>query len=91
MGGVIGVAPDYSRLPGGIDVVGVGAPASTWSASARRHHRGRRALHPCDTASVSHGAVGFSLTAAARLASRSGYGVVVRPAVFGLLRGSPLQ
>ena len=30
-------------------------PASTWSASARRHHRGRRALHPCDTAPVSHG------------------------------------
>ena len=37
------------------------------------------------------GAVGFSLTAAARLASRSGYGVVARPAVFGVLRGSPPQ
>ena len=37
------------------------------------------------------GAVGLSLTAAARLASRSGYGVVVRPAVFGVLRGSPPQ
>ena len=34
-------------------------------------------------------AVGFSLTAAARLASRSGYGAVVRPAVFGLLRIKP--